>query len=72
VTVLGQLGTGYIDDEVLETIGRRSGRIMLADISQAQVDRDLAGHGIVLDKGDYAHAVLALGAGRGIDRVAEV
>ncbi|GEM_PF-5101560 len=45
---------------------------MLADISQAQVDRDLAGHGIVLDKGDYAHAVLALGAGRGIDRVAEV
>jgi len=58
VIVLEQLGTGFIDDEVLEPIGSRIRRIMVAVVPKPQVNQDLADYGIVLDKGDHAHAAL--------------
>ena len=67
--VLGQLGIGFIDDEVLEAIGSRTGWGMIADIPQAQVNQDLADHVIIPDKGDHVHAALACGASQGIDLV---
>jgi len=69
VIVLGQLGIGFIDDEVLEPIGSRTRRIMIAVVPKPQVNQDLADYGIVLDKGDHAHVALAFGAGQGIDLV---
>lgn len=63
---LRQLRIGFINDEILERLGSRPRRIVIAGVPKAQVIQDLADHVIIFDKGDHAHPALAPGADQGI------